>query len=97
MRPFLKKETFIKNLGFVTFLDYGNVWDKMKSFKFNEIALAFGGGIRYYSMIGAIRLDIGFKLYDPNPGPVGGAKWIFQKGAHFGDKYTIQFGIGNTF
>ena len=90
-------KSIFKDLGFVTFLDYGNVWENAGKFKLNEIALAIGLGIRYYTIIGPVRFDIGFKLYDPQPGPDGGAKWIFGKGAHFEDKYTFQIGIGNTF
>jgi hypothetical protein len=59
--------------------------------------LSTGFGIRYYTIIGAVRLDLGLKLYDPNPGHVGVTNWIFQNGANLNDKYTIQFGIGNTF
>lgn len=98
LRPFISSSnSLIKDLGFVYFLDYGNVWENVKDFKLDEIALSTGFGIRYYTIIGAVRLDLGFKLYDPNPGHVGVTKWIFQPGANFSDKYTIQFGIGNTF
>jgi outer membrane protein assembly factor BamA len=97
MRPFLEKTGFIKDLGFATFFDFGNVWENVKKFKLDEVALAVGGGIRYYTLVGAIRIDIGLKLYDPQPGPVGGSKWLFGSGANLKDKYTIQIGLGNTF
>ena len=98
LRPFINSENqIIKDLGFVYFLDYGNVWETVKEFKLNEIALSTGFGIRYYTIIGAVRLDLGLKLYDPNPGHVGVTNWIFQSGANLNDKYTIQFGLGNTF
>lgn len=98
IRPFLTNEnTYIRDLGFATFLDVGNVWSDIGKFKLNEIAIAAGGGIRYYTIIGAIRLDLGFKIYDPQPGPVGGSNWLFGTGCNFNDKYTFQFGIGNTF
>lgn len=98
IRPFLSSKNFLlKDLGFVTFIDYGNVWSNVKDFKLDQVAISIGPGIRYYTVIGAIRLDLGFKLYDPNPGPVGVTKWLFQSGANFSDKYAIQFGIGNTF
>lgn len=96
-KPFMNLKSIFKDLGFVTFLDYGNVWENAGKFKLNEIALAIGVGIRYYTIIGPVRFDIGFKLYDPQPGPDGGAKWIFGKGARLEDKYTFQIGIGNTF
>jgi outer membrane protein insertion porin family len=97
LRPFLEKTNFFKDLGFATFFDFGNVWTNINKFKLNEVALAIGGGIRYYTIVGAVRLDIGFKLYDPQPGDVGGSKWLFGSGANFSDKYTIQIGLGNTF
>ncbi len=98
LRPFLNAENlYIRDLGYATFIDVGNVWQEIDKFKFNELALAMGGGIRYYTIIGAIRLDLGFKIYDPQPGPVGGSNWIFGEGCNYSDKYNIQFGIGNTF
>ncbi len=98
VRPFLESEnTYIKDLGFATFVDFGNVWTEISKFKFNELALAAGGGIRYYTIIGAIRFDVGFKIYDPQPGTEGGSNWIFGTGCNFPNKYTFQFGIGNTF
>ena len=97
-RPFINSSnTLIKDLGFVCFLDYGNVWENISDFRLDQIAMSTGFGIRYYTIIGAIRLDLGLKLYDPNPGPVGVTNWIWQTGANLNDKYTIQFGIGNTF
>jgi len=98
LRPFLNADkTYIRDLGFATFIDVGNVWSDIGKFKFNELALAAGGGIRYYTIIGAIRFDIGLKIYDPQPGSVGGSNWLFGKGSNLNDKYNFQFGIGNTF
>ncbi len=98
VRPFLDSEnSYIKDLGFATFVDFGNVWSEISKFKLNEIALAAGGGIRYYTIIGAIRFDLGFKIYDPQPGTEGGSNWIFGQGCNYRNKYTFQFGIGNTF
>lgn len=97
-RPFLNsKNIYFRDLGFATFIDWGNVWSDIGKFKWNEIAIAAGGGIRYYTVIGAIRFDVGFKIYDPQPGPVGGSNWLFGENAHLKDKYNFQFGIGNTF
>jgi len=98
VRPFLDSEnSYIKDLGFATFVDFGNVWSEISKFKLNELALAAGGGIRYYTIIGAIRFDVGFKIYDPQPGTEGGSNWIFGTGCNYRNKYTFQFGIGNTF
>jgi len=98
LRPFLDiSNVYLRDLGFATFIDMGNVWSELDKFKLNEIAVAAGAGIRYYTIVGAIRFDIGFKVYDPQPGEIGGSKWLFGSGANFNDKYNFQFGIGNTF
>jgi len=98
VKPFLSMSNeYLRDLGFVGFVDYGNVWSDIGKFKLNEIAIAAGTGIRYYTIIGAIRFDVGFKIYDPQPGPIGGSNWIFAPGSNFNDKYNFQFGIGNTF
>jgi outer membrane protein insertion porin family len=97
-RPFLDKKGLIKDLGFVTFFDYGNLWKEAKNFNINDIALAIGVGLRYYTIVGPVRFDLGFKLYDYDPSP-GTAKWLFKNRAAdiFSNKLAIQFGIGNTF
>jgi len=97
-RPFLESNSFFKDLGFVTFLDYGNLWKEPKYFKVSEIALAIGFGIRYYTIVGPVRFDFGFKLYDFSPG-AGTDKWLFKNDLKtiFKDKLSFQFGIGNTF
>jgi outer membrane protein assembly factor BamA len=98
LRPFLEaNNVYFRDLGFATFIDVGNVWAEISKFKLNEIAVAAGAGIRYYTIVGAIRFDLGFKIYDPQPGAVGGSNWLFGSGANLKDKYNFQFGIGNTF
>ncbi len=98
LRPFMdSKNTYIRDLGFAAFIDAGNVWSEIGKFKLNEIAVAAGAGVRYYTIIGAIRFDVGFKIYDPQPGDIGGSNWIFGSGSNLNDKYNFQFGIGNTF
>lgn len=98
LRPFLSSDNdYLRDVGFTTFMDVGNVWTNVDKFKFNQLALAAGAGVRYYSIVGAIRIDLGFKIYDPQPGTEGGSNWIFGTGSNFNDKYHLQFGIGNTF
>ncbi len=97
-RPFLDRKGLIKDLGFVTFFDYGNLWDDIKKFRISDIALAVGVGLRYYTIVGPVRFDLGFKLYDYDPA-AGTSKWLFKNNAStiFSNKLTLQFGIGNTF
>lgn len=52
-------------VGGALFIDYGNVWNGAKSFRFDQIAVAAGFGFRFYSSFAPIRLDFGFKAYNP--------------------------------
>jgi outer membrane protein insertion porin family len=87
------RQRFLENLGVAVFVDYGNVWNGYKMFRFDEIALATGFGIRYYSAIAPFRLDFGFKLYDP------GKKFFIWDNwnQHFLKNLSFQFGIGEAF
>ncbi len=80
----------------VLFLDYGNVWESDGRFKLNQIALSAGFGIRYDTFVGPVRIDVGFKLYDPLADD--GNKWMWQQPSNiFKNKFAIQFGLGNAF
>lgn len=93
---FPSSEGFTKNLGAAVFFDYGNIWENHKNFKASEIALAIGFGLRYDIFIGPIRIDFGFKLYDPKA--KDGEKWLFEDlGQIIKSKFAIQFGIGQAF
>jgi outer membrane protein insertion porin family len=78
---FPKAEGFIKNLGAAFFIDYGNVWETHKDFKFSEIAYAIGLGLR---------------LYDPSA-VEGEKWLFSNMGKIFPDKFALQFGIGQAF
>lgn len=97
-KPFRKVKSVFRDLGFVTFFDYGNLWEDPAKFQFNQIALAIGGGIRYYTIVGPVRFDIGFKLYDYFA-EEGTNKWLFNNSLNkiLKNKIAFQFGIGNTF
>ena len=60
------RNRLIGRLGTALFLDYGNTWNGYKEFRFDEIAVAAGFGLRYYSDFIPLRIDFGFKVYDPN-------------------------------
>lgn len=93
---FPDSEGFLSALGAAVFLDYGNVWETHKDFRFSQIAMAVGFGVRYDLFIGPIRFDFGFKLYDPSAPE--GEQWLFDNpGRIFKDKFAIQFGIGQAF
>jgi outer membrane protein assembly factor BamA len=84
------RRKFEEDLGFVVFTDYGNTWNEINDIRFDQIAVAIGTGLRYYSPIAPFRIDFGFKFYDPND-----MKFIFDK--QFFDTMVIHFGIGEAF
>ena len=81
----------------VFFFDFGNVWPRAGDMRVKEIALASGIGLRYATIAGPIRIDFGFKVYDPSA--VQERQWVFQKQFYketLGD-LVFHFGIGHTF
>lgn len=76
--------------GGALFLDFGNSWNGYKSARIDEIAVASGFGFRYYSPFGPIRVDLGFKTYDPSD-----KKWIFRK--PFFHQLQFHVAIGEAF
>lgn len=85
------------NLWGAYFLDFGNVWNNIKSVKAKDLALACGFGIRYDTFVGPIRLDYAFKVYDPMAPSTN--RWIinnkfFKETLNNG---VINFGIGHAF
>lgn len=81
---------FLKNFGIALFTDYGNTWLGYKSFRFDDVAVAAGTGLRYYSSFAPFRLDFAFKFYDPDD-----KEYIFKK--NFWNNLVLQFGIGEAF
>ena len=51
--------------GTALFIDYGNTWNSINEVRLDEIALAAGFGLRYYSDFAPLRIDFGIKVYDP--------------------------------
>jgi outer membrane protein insertion porin family len=49
-------------LGVVGFLDTGNVFARVSTIELSEMRSAVGGGIRYKSPIGPLRIDYGVKV-----------------------------------
>ncbi len=84
------RRKFEEDLGFVVFTDYGNTWNEINDIRFDQIAVAIGTGLRYYSPIAPFRIDFGFKFYDPDD-----QKFIFDK--EFFSTMVIHFGIGEAF
>ncbi len=58
------RSQFGKYLGTTFFLDVGKVDPELNAFDFSQFKWAIGGGIRYLSPVGPIRLDAGRRLSD---------------------------------
>ncbi len=99
IKPFYDTQGLLRDLGFVTFVDYGNLWKEIGDFSPYQINLAIGFGIRYYTLVGPFRFDVGFKFYDFEAEQNGTRHWLFQNDLNtiFTNKIAFQFGIGNTF
>jgi len=69
------------NFGLVGFVDSGMVWIEPKDINFLGLKYSAGWGIRYFTPIGPLRMDIGYKL-DPERGE---------------DPYEIHFTLGQIF
>jgi outer membrane protein assembly factor BamA len=84
----------LEKISFVLFYDFGNIWTAPRKMRLIEIAMAFGFGIRYNTIAGPIRIDLGMKMYDPNDG-----SWVTDK-RFFPETFSqgvIQIGVGHTF
>lgn len=54
------------DLGVVAFVDVGQIWDDVSDFRGADIDVAVGPGLRWYSPVGPVRMDLGFLLTAPN-------------------------------
>ncbi len=81
---------FLHYYGVAFFADYGNTWLNYKQFRFDDVAVAVGFGFRYYTLVAPIRIDFGFKFYDPADN-----KFIFDKKVF--SNFAFNFGIGEAF
>lgn len=84
----------IPNFGIAFFLDGGQVWENIESMDERPVQFGVGGGVRYQSPIGPVRVDIGYKL-NPSDEDLN-----IYNGQDFGsarDRIGIHFSIGQAF
>ena len=81
---------FLYYYGVAFFVDYGNTWLNYKQFRLDDMAVAVGFGFRYYTLVAPIRVDFGFKFYDPSD-----KRFIFDKRVF--SNFAFNFGIGEAF
>ncbi|MCH8956139.1 outer membrane protein assembly factor BamA [candidate division KSB1 bacterium] len=76
------RKTIFKKFSGVMFLDFGNVWPEWNGFDFSNLHSAIGGGLRYDTVIGPIRIDFAWKV---------------NRQEHDTRNYEIHFSIGQAF
>ncbi|MFH0736630.1 MAG: BamA/TamA family outer membrane protein [bacterium] len=81
----------LDKIGTAVFADFGNTWNDYKQFQYDDVAIAIGFGIRYYSDFAPIRVDFGFKFYDPSD-----RKSFFTKSI-MSQTFQLHLGIGEAF
>lgn len=84
----------LKRFGIAVFLDGGQVWRNFMSMGTTPLQYGAGGGFRYQSPIGPIRIDIAYKL-NPTDEDLG----IYQ-GVNYGsawNRWGLHFSIGQAF
>lgn len=89
------------------FAETGNVWrlhygdenSALSSFRpesfYKSLAFDWGGGVRVDMNFILIRVDVGFKLYDPSLPEA--SRWISPSGWVKNNGYAIHFGVGYPF
>jgi outer membrane protein insertion porin family len=85
----------LQKISLVFFCDFGNIWTEPQKMRLDEVAMAFGLGIRYNTIAGPIRFDFGMKMYDPSDG-----SWVTDKRFFPETVYSqgiLQIGFGHTF
>ncbi len=85
------RNRLIGSLGSALFVDFGNTWNDFKELRVDQIAVAAGFGIRYYSEFAPIRVDFGLKVYDPFD-----TRSFFSK-SFFRETFEFHLGIGEAF
>jgi len=85
------RNRLIGNIGTALFVDYGNTWSNITSFRFYQIAVSAGIGLRYYTDFIPFRVDFAVKIYDPNS-----SKSIWER-PFWNDLIQIHFAIGEAF
>lgn len=84
----------IDGLGMAAFFDGGQLWETFARIHRRPVQFGAGGGFRYQSPIGPVRIDVGYKL-NPNDQDLK----IYQ-GTDYGgawDRIGIHFSIGQAF
>jgi outer membrane protein insertion porin family len=84
----------IDGLGMAAFLDGGQIWETFARVPRRPLQFGVGGGLRYQSPLGPVRVDIGYKL-----NPTNQDLDIYQGTSHGSgwNRIGIHFSIGQAF
>jgi outer membrane protein assembly complex protein YaeT len=86
-----------KNISGVAFLDVGHVNEAAFTVDAEDVRFACGAGLRYNTIIGPIRLDVGYKINPPTFGDVTDTTIPGEEDKEIEDRWKIHFSIGQTF
>ncbi len=86
-----------RKFSFVFFYDVGNLWGEARRIRLSEFAMATGIGFRYETVAGPIRLDFGWRVFDPKALP--GNEWITNKRffSQVLPNFVFHLGVGQAF
>lgn len=87
-------DKLLDGFGVAAFLDGGQVWGSVNTLSERPIQFGAGGGFRYQSPIGPVRIDLGYKL---NPSDEDLGIYRDNHSAGFWDRAAIHFSIGQAF
>jgi len=85
---------FLDGLGMAVFLDGGQVWHTFRRTNTRAMQFGAGGGLRYQSPVGPIRVDVGYKL---NPTDEDLNRYNGQNYGSAWDRIGIHLSIGQAF
>ena len=77
------------DLGAVVFADYGDNTETRAQMNLEDLHLAVGGGVRFPTPVGAIRIDLGYRLNRTGPAEPEPSGLLRP--------FAIHFGIGEAF
>lgn len=86
-----------RKLSFVFFYDVGNLWPTAKEISISQFAMAAGVGLRFETVAGPIRIDFGWKVYDPSALPA--QQWVTEKRflQETLPNFVFHLGVGQAF
>lgn len=80
--------------GIAAFLDGGQIWRTFRRMETRPLQFGAGGGLRYQSPLGPVRVDVGYKL---NPTDKDLNRYNNQDYGSAWDRIGIHFSIGQAF